>query len=104
MGSTPTLRREHWRPSLLSAASGTVHNDAMERPNFQMTVGAMIGVVGCVALNIWLFRVGVFWGILCLNITKHVLIAGLCQAIGLDRSPAAEGPFIATGQSQLPGS
>lgn len=74
----------------------------MERPTFQMTVGAMIGVVGGVALNIWLFRVGVLWGILGLNVTKHVLIACLCQAIGLDRPPDAEGPRIATGPPQLP--
>jgi hypothetical protein len=74
----------------------------MLRPTFQMTVGAMIGVVGCVALNFWLFRVGVFWGILGLNVTKHVLIAGLCQAIGLDRCPVADRPLVATGPPQLP--
>jgi hypothetical protein len=62
----------------------------MERPTFQMTLGAMIGIVACVALNFWLFRLGVFWGIVGLNVTKHVLIAYLCQVLGVDRSPAGE--------------
>jgi hypothetical protein len=57
----------------------------MERTTFQMTVGAMLAVVACIALNFWLFRVGVFWGILGLNVTKHVVIAYLCQVIGVDR-------------------
>ncbi len=63
----------------------------MERATFQMTVGAMLAVVACIALNIWLFRVGVLWGILGVNITKHVVIAYLCQVIGVDR-PSAGGP------------
>ncbi len=45
----------------------------------------MIVVVACIALNIWLFRLGVLWGILGLNVTKHVVIAYLCQIIGVDR-------------------
>jgi hypothetical protein len=53
-----------------------------------MTVGAMIAVVACIALNFWLFRLGVFWGILGLNVTKHVVIAYLCQVIGVDRQPS----------------
>ncbi len=68
----------------------------MERPTFQLTVGAMIGVVGCVALNFWLFRVGIFWGILGLNVTKHLAIAYLCHAIGLDRPATAEATLVAT--------
>ena len=67
----------------------------MERPTFQMTLGAMIGIVACVALNFWLFRLGIFWGILGLNVTKHVLIAYLCQVLGVDRRPAAEAPRVA---------
>ena len=59
----------------------------MERATFQMTVGAMLAVVACIALNFWLFRLGVFWGILGLNVTKHVVIAYLCQVIGVDRRP-----------------
>jgi hypothetical protein len=67
----------------------------MQRPTFQMTLGAMIGIVACVALNFWLFRLGIFWGIVGLNVTKHVLIAYLCQVLGVDRRPAAEVPRVA---------
>ncbi len=75
----------------------------MERPTFQLTVGSMIGVVGCVALNFWLFRVGILWGILGLNVTKHVVIAYLCHAIGLDRPAAAEPTIAATpARTELP--
>jgi hypothetical protein len=68
----------------------------MERPTFQMTLGAMIGIVACVAVNFWLFRLGIFWGIVGLNVTKHVLIAYLCQVLGVDRRPVAEGPRMAS--------
>jgi hypothetical protein len=61
----------------------------MERATFQMTVGAMLAVVACIALNFWLFRLGVLWGILGLNVTKHVVIAYLCQVIGVDKRPTA---------------
>ncbi len=61
----------------------------MERSTFQMTVGAMLVVVACIALNFWLFRLGIFWGIVGLNVTKHVLIAYLCQVIGVDRRPSS---------------
>jgi hypothetical protein len=62
----------------------------MERPTFQMTLSAMLGVVACIALNIWLFRLGVLWGIVGLNVTKHVVIAYLCQVMGVDRERSAE--------------
>ncbi len=58
---------------------------AMERPAFQVTVAAMLGVVACVALNIWLFRLGVLLGIIGLNVSKHLLIAYLCQVLGVGR-------------------
>lgn len=66
----------------------------MERPSFQMSVAGLLGVVACVALNFWLFRLGVLWGILGLNVTKHVAIAFLCQSLGVDRavSPAPVRP------------
>jgi hypothetical protein len=57
----------------------------MERPILQIRVATMLGLVACVALNCWLFRVGVFWGIVGLNVTKHVMIAYLCGALGIDR-------------------
>ena len=58
----------------------------MERPSFQVSVGGMIGLVACIALNIWLFRVGTLLGIIGLNVTKHVVIAYLCQVVGVDRN------------------
>ncbi len=57
-----------------------------------MTVGAMLGVVACIALNIWLFRLGVLWGIVGLNVTKHVVIAYLCQVLGVDRRTPVKHP------------
>jgi hypothetical protein len=57
----------------------------MERTNYQMSLLGMIGVVACVALNIWLFRIGPLLGILALNVTKHVLIAYVCQVAGVNR-------------------
>jgi hypothetical protein len=90
-------------PQALSAARGAAHNGPMERATFQMTVGAMLVVVACIALNFWLFRVGVFWGILGLNVTKHVLIAYLCQVIGVDKRPSA-GParVVSASSPQVP--
>jgi hypothetical protein len=57
----------------------------MERPTLQMSVAAMLGLVACIALNFWLFRLGIFWGIVGLNVTKHVAIAYLCEVLGVDR-------------------
>jgi hypothetical protein len=62
----------------------------MEKPSFQMSVAAMLGLVACIALNFWLFRLGVFWGLVGLNLTKHVAIAYLCQVLGVDRRPPVE--------------
>ncbi len=66
----------------------------MERATFQMTVGAMLAVVACIAVNFWLFRLGVLWGILGLNVTKHVMIAYLCQVIGVDRRRNTPAPRV----------
>jgi hypothetical protein len=60
----------------------------MERPGFQFSVAGLLGLVACIALNFWLFRLGALWGILGLNVTKHVAIAFLCQALGVDRAAA----------------
>ena len=77
----------------------------MERPLLQISVATMLRLVACIALNIWLFRVGIFWGILGLNVTKHVMIAYLCGALGVDRRhgspPPASSSVPATG-SHLP--
>ncbi len=66
----------------------------MERPLLQISVATMLRLVACIAVNIWLFRVGIFWGILGLNVTKHVMIAYLCGALGVDRRPVP-GPIPA---------
>jgi hypothetical protein len=66
----------------------------MERPMLQLSVATMLRLVACIAFNIWLFRLGVFWGILGLNVTKHVMIAYLCGAAGVDRR-LPRGPAVA---------
>ncbi len=58
----------------------------------QISIAALLGLVACVALNFWLFRLGVLWGILGLNITKHVGIALLCQGLGVDRATQGSDP------------
>jgi hypothetical protein len=67
---------------------------SMERPNLQMKMATMLGLVACIALNFWLFRLGVFWGILGLNVTKHVAIAYLCQVLGVDRRQPVQAPSV----------
>lgn len=57
----------------------------MDQSKFQLRVSSLLGLVACIAVNLWLFRLGALWGILGLNVTKHVVIAVLCQAIGVDR-------------------
>jgi hypothetical protein len=57
----------------------------MEPTRIQFSLAALLGMVACVAVNVWLFRLGVLWGILGLNVTKHVVIAYLCQVLGVDR-------------------
>jgi hypothetical protein len=77
----------------------------MERPVHQMSVAAMLGLVACIAFNFWLFRVGVFWGIVGLNLTKHVMIAYLCGALGVDRRQAPAPPTATALEApQLPAS
>jgi hypothetical protein len=73
--------------SSLSAPPLDAHNALMETSLLRLRLATMLVLVACVALNIWLFRVGVFWGILGLNVTKHVAIAQLCHAVGLNRTP-----------------
>lgn len=57
----------------------------MERPSLQLSVTSLLGLVACVALNIWLFRLGPLLGILGLNISKHVIIAYVCKVAGVDK-------------------
>lgn len=45
----------------------------------------MLILVAVVAVNIWLFRFGPIWGIVGLSVTKHIVIAQLCHALGVDK-------------------
>ncbi|MFO0892797.1 MAG: hypothetical protein U0790_27110 [Isosphaeraceae bacterium] len=54
----------------------------MEQSRLQISVAGLLGLVACVAVNIWLFRLSVLAGIIGLNVTKHVVIAYLCQVLG----------------------
>ena len=56
----------------------------MRRPGVQFSVAAMLGLIACIAFNIWLFRLGFLAGVIGLNITKHVGVAVLCQALGIN--------------------
>lgn len=57
-------------------------NPSPLRFSLTMTMGLIAGI----AVNLWLFRLGLFWGIIGLSIFKHVLIAYLCEAVGVDRN------------------
>ncbi len=61
------------------------HNKMMTRTGLQMSVAALLGLITCVALNLWLFRFGVIIGLVGLNLSKHLLIAYLCQVMGVNR-------------------
>ena len=66
---------------------------AISRAQFSLTF--LMVIVACVAVNFWLFRQGIFWGIVGLNVSKHVIIAALCQNLGVNRTidPAVGDPF-----------
>ena len=63
-------------------------------PRPQMSLTMMLALVACVAVNLWLFRVSIFWGVVALNITKHVAIAALCQVVGVNRKPTDAAPGV----------
>lgn len=63
----------------------------MEPSRLQWSLAAFLLVVATCALNFWLFRLGVLWGLLGLSVTKHVVVAWLCQALGVDRNPGNSG-------------
>ncbi len=64
----------------------------MEPTRPQLSLTGMLAIVACVAVNFWLFRLGMLWGILGLNVTKHVVIAQLCHAVGVNRTPPQIAP------------
>ncbi|MFM7315643.1 MAG: hypothetical protein ACKO5E_01730 [bacterium] len=61
----------------------------------QFSVSLMLVLVALFALNFWLFRQGIFWGIIGLNVSKHVIIAWLCRNLGVNRAidPAVGDPL-----------
>ena len=80
-----------------AARVGTIIR-VMERRGLTFSVASMLGLVACVAVNLWCFRVHVILGLVAINITKHVVIAQLCQAVGVNRrtatSPGGPPPAI----------
>ena len=64
----------------------------MDATRFQLRVGTLLGLVACVALNLWLFRLGTMLGLFGLNITRHVAVAYLCRATGVNRRPTNPKP------------
>ena len=75
----------------------------MEQPRFQFSIAALLGVIACIAFNIWLFRWGPLPGIIGLNITKHVVIAWLCQVLGVDKKHPRPMPRPPLGAEGAPG-
>ncbi|GIW87549.1 MAG: hypothetical protein KatS3mg108_1873 [Isosphaeraceae bacterium] len=62
----------------------------------QFRLTTLMAAVACVAVNVWLFRLGPLWGILGLNVTKHVFIAALCKTLGVDGQSAVSASGVAT--------
>ncbi len=71
----------------------------MRRPGTQISLSGLLALVACVALNIWLFRLGWLWGLVGLNVTKHVAVAVLCAAIGVN---AKHGPTAPRAPRAIP--
>jgi hypothetical protein len=62
----------------------------------------MLALVACVAVNIWCFQVSTLLGIIGLNVTKHVMIAQLCHALGVNRKAGPGGSSRSAGVSPSP--
>ena len=75
----------------------------MERPGLQLSLATMLLVVACIAFNLWLFRLGPLLGIVGLNVTKHVVIAWLCQVLGVDRRRRAAAGSLPAPPAVAPG-
>ena len=67
----------------------------MRRAAPQISVASLLAAVAAVALNLWLFRFGAVVGIVGLSLSKHLAIAWLCGALGVDRSSRPERPIVA---------
>ncbi|MCY2936526.1 MAG: hypothetical protein NT172_20470 [Planctomycetota bacterium] len=68
----------------------------MNRRPSQFSLTFLMLLIACIALNLWLFRQGILWGIIGLNISKHLLIAYLCRNLGVNRTidPAVGDTFL----------
>jgi len=51
----------------------------------QLSVSTLLLLVACSAVNLWLFRFGPLVGLLGLSVSKHVVIAWLCQVLGVNQ-------------------
>ncbi len=69
----------------------------MSTSRIQISLASLLLAVALVAVDIWLFRIGPLWGLIGLNVTKHITIAVLCQSLGVDR-PSLPGPSLEPGQ------
>lgn len=69
---------------------------SMNRRPSQFSLTFLMLLIACIALNLWLFRQGILWGIIGLNISKHLLIAYLCRNLGVNRTidPAVGDTFL----------
>ena len=62
------------------------HNGTM-KPVDRWNLGVgVVGLTACACLNVWVFRFGMLYGLVGLNLTKHVGVAVLCQAIGVNKA------------------
>ena len=62
----------------------------MRRRGLQLSVAGLLGLVACSAVNVWLFRFGTLSGLAGLYVSKHLVIAYLCQVIGVDKRRTPE--------------
>lgn len=62
----------------------------------------MLGLVACAAVNFWLFRVSFVYGLVGLNLTKHVGVAVLCQMMGVNRREGENQPRNAVPKPHAP--
>jgi hypothetical protein len=71
----------------------------MQTRGLQMSLATLLMVVACIALNLWFFRLHLVLGLISLNISKHVLVAGLCRALGVNRLEIDESSTLEIRQS-----
>lgn len=62
-----------------------VHNGTMKSAERRHLGLSVVGLLACALFNVYVFRFGVLYGLVGLNLTKHVGVAVLCQAIGVHK-------------------